>query len=76
MHHYHTPMPNLSPWWLAVAWCAIIAIIGGSLHQGSPHHEPSVRHEPPDPYAPQCYATEWHSGQYCELRPVKRSGNN
>lgn len=76
MHHYHSPMPNWSPWWLAVVWCAIIAIIGVSLRHGSPHHEPSVRHALPDPYVPQCYATEWRSGQYCEFRPVKLSGNN
>lgn len=71
MHNYHAPMPNWSPWWLAVVWCAIIAIIGSSLHQGSPHHEPGVRHALPDPYVPQCYATEWSSGHYCEFRPVK-----
>lgn len=76
MHHYHAPMPNWSPWWLAVVWCAIIAIIGGALLQGSPYHEPGERHALPDPYVPQCYATEWRSGQYCEFRPVKRSGNN
>jgi hypothetical protein len=76
MHQYHSPMPNWSPWWLAVVWCAIIAIIGVSLHQGSPHYDPGVRHALPDPYVPQCYATEWRSGQYCEFRPVKRIGNN
>lgn len=76
MHHYHSPLPNWSPWWLAVVWCAIIAIIGVSLHQSSPHHEPGVRHALQDPYVPQCYATEWRSGQYCEFRPVKRLGNN
>lgn len=77
MHQYHSPtLPNWSPWWLAVVWCSIIAIIGGSLHRGSPHHEPGVRHALPDPYIPECYATEWRSGQYCEFRPVKRIGNN
>lgn len=77
MHrYYHSVLPNWSPWWLAMVWCSIIAIIGGSLYQGSPHHESGVRHALPDPYIPQCYATEWRSGQYCEFRPVKRSGNN
>lgn len=73
MHQYHSPtIPNWSPWWLAMVWCAIIAIIGGALHQGSPYHNPGVRHALPDPYVPQCYATEWRSGQYCEFRPVNR----
>lgn len=76
MPHYHSPMPNWSPWWLAVVWCAIIAIIGVSLHQSAQHHKPGVRHALPDPYVPQCYATEWRSGQYCEFRPVKRIRNN
>lgn len=76
MHHYHSPMPNWSPWWMVMAWCAIIVIIGGSLHQGSPHHEPGVRHALPDPYVPQCYTVEWLSGQYCEFRPVKRQYRN
>lgn len=76
MHHYHTPMPNWSPWWMAVVWCAIIAIIGGALHQGSPHYKPGVRHALPDPYVPQCYAIDWRSGQYCEFRPANlRQGN-
>lgn len=76
MHHYHAPMPNWSPWWLAMVWCAIIAIIGVSLHQSAQHHKPGVRHALPDPYVPQCYATEWSSGQYCEFRPVKRHHRN
>ena len=77
MHrYYHAPLPNWSPWWLVMAWCAIIAIIGGSLHQGSPHHEPGVRHALPDPHVPQCYAIDWRSGQYCEFRPVKRNHKN
>ena len=76
MHHYHAPLPNWSPWWLVMVWCAIIAIIGGSLYHGSPHHEPGVRHALPDPYVPQCYATEWRSGQYCEFRPVTRHYKN
>ena len=77
MHrYYHAPLPNWSPWWLVMAWCAIIAIIGGSLHQGSPHHEPGVRHALPDPHVPQCYAIDWRSGQYCEFRPANlRQGN-
>lgn len=70
MHHYHAPIPNWSLWWLVMAWCSIIAIIGGSLHQGSPHHEPGVRHALPDPHVPQCYAIDWRSGQYCEFRPA------
>lgn len=69
MHHYHVPLPSWSPWWLVMAWCAIIVIIGGSLYQGSPRHEPGVRHALPDPHVPQCYATGWRSGQYCEFRP-------
>ena len=73
MHQYHTPMPNWSPWWLVMAWCAIIGV---SLRQVSPHHEPGARHALPDPYMPQCYATEWRSGQYCEFRPVNRIRNN
>ena len=76
MHHYHSPMPNWSPWWMVMAWCAIIVIIGGSLHQGSPHHEPGVRHALPDPYIPECYTVEWLSGQYCEFRPVNRRHRN
>ena len=76
MHQYHSPLPNWSTWWLAVVWCAIIAIIVGSLHHGSPHYEPGVRHALPDPYVPQCYATEWRIGQYCEFRPVNRRHRN
>lgn len=34
MHRYHAPLPNWSPWWLVMAWCAIIVIIGGSLYHG------------------------------------------
>ena len=69
MHrYYHSVLPNWSPWWLAVVWCAIIAIIGGSLYQGSPHHEPGVRHALPDPHVPQCYAIiEWGGG-FCQFR--------
>ena len=71
MHrYYHSVLLNRNPWWLAMVWCAIIAIIGRSLYQGSPHHEPGVRHALPDPYVPQCYAIDWRSGQYCEFRPV------
>ena len=71
MHrYYHSVLPNWSPWLLVVVWCAIIVIIGGSLYQGSPHHEPGVRHALPDPYIPECYTVEWRSGQYCEFRPV------
>lgn len=76
MHHYHVPLPNWSPWWLAMVWCAIIAIIGGSLYQGSPHHEAGVRHALPEPYIPECYTVEWRSGQYCEFRPVNRHDKN
>jgi len=77
MHrYYHSVLPNWSPWWLAMVWCAIIVIIGGSLHHGSPHYKPGVRHALPDPYVPQCYATEWRSGQYCEFRPVSRNHRN
>ena len=77
MYQYHSPtLPNWSPCWLAMVWCAIIAIIGVSLHQSSQHHKPGVHHALPDPYVPQCYATEWRSGQYCEFRPVKRIRNN
>ena len=68
MHRYHSPMPNWSPWWLAVVWCAIIAIIGGSLYQGSPHHEPGVRHALPDPHVPQCYAIIEFGGGFCQFR--------
>lgn len=77
MHrYYHSVLPNWSPWWLVMAWCAIIAIIGWSLYQGSPHHEPGVRHSLPDPHVPQCYAIDWRSGQYCEFRPANlRQGN-
>lgn len=76
MHRYHAPIPNWSPWWLVMVWCAIIAIIGGSLYQGSPRHEPGVRHALPDPHVPQCYAIDWRSGQYCEFRPANlRQGN-
>ena len=43
MHrYYHSVLPNWSPWWLVMVWCAIIVIIGGSLYQGSPHHEPGL----------------------------------
>ena len=76
MNHYHAPLPNWSPWWMVMAWCAIIVIIGGSLYQGSPHHEPGVRHTLPDPYIPECYTVEWRSGQYCEFRPVTRHYKN
>lgn len=76
MHRYHVPLPNWSSWWLVMAWCAIIVIIGGSLYQGSPHHEPCVRHALPDPHVPQCYAIDWRSGQYCEFRPVSRNHRN
>lgn len=76
MHHYQSPTSYWSPWWLAMAWCVIIAILGGSLYQGAPYHEPGVRHSLPDPYVPQCYAVEWRSGQYCEFRPVKRGQKN
>ena len=76
MHHYHSPMPNWSPWWMVMAWCAIIVIIGWSLHQSSQHHEPGVRHALPDPYIPECYTVEWLSGQYCEFRPVNRRHRN
>lgn len=76
MRHYHAPLPNWSPWWLVMAWCAIIVIIGGSLYHGSPRHEPGVRHALPDPYIPECYTVEWRSGQYCEFRPAKRHNNN
>lgn len=69
MHrYYHSVLPNWSPWWLVMVWCAIIVIIGGSLHQGSPHHEPGVSHALPDPYVPQCYAIiEWGGG-FCQFR--------
>lgn len=76
MHRYHAPLPNWSPWWLVMAWCAIIVIIGESLYQGAPNHEPGVRHALPDIHAPQCYAIEWRSGQYCEFRPVSRNHRN
>ena len=72
MHRYHAPLPNWSPWWLVMAWCAIIVIIGGSLYQGSPHHEPGVRHALPNPYVPECHTIEWRSGSYCEFIPVKK----
>ncbi len=68
MNHCHAPLPNWSPWWLVMAWCAIIAIIGWSLYQGSPHHEPGVSHALPDPYVQQCYAIiEWGGG-FCQFR--------
>lgn len=76
MHHYHSPMPNWSPWCLVVVWCAIIAILGCSLYQGAPHYEPGARYALPDPYIPECYTVEWLSGQYCEFRPANlRQGN-
>ena len=69
MHrYYHSVLPNWSPWWMAVVWCAIIAIIGGSLYQGSPHHEPGVRHALPDPHVPQCYAIIELGGGFCQFR--------
>ena len=68
MHHYHSPMPNWSPWWLVMVWCAIIVIIGGSLHHGSLHHEPGVRHALPDPHVPQCYAIIEFGGGFCQFR--------
>lgn len=68
MHHYHSPMPNWSPWWLSVVWCAIIAIIGVSLYQGSPHHKPGVRHALPAPHVPQCYAIIEFGGGFCQFR--------
>jgi hypothetical protein len=69
MHrYYHSVLPNWSPWWLVMVWCAIIAIIGVALHQGSPHHEPGVRHALPDPYVPQCYAIIELGGGFCQFR--------
>lgn len=40
------------------------------------NQEPGVRHALPAPYVPQCYATEWRSGQYCEFRPANRHYRN
>lgn len=77
MHQYNNPtLPSWSPWWLVMVWCAIIVIVGGTLYHGTPHHKPGVRHALPDPYVPQCCATEWRSGQYCEFRPAKRIQKN
>ena len=69
MHrYYHSVLPNWSPWWLVMVWCAIIVIIGGSLYQGSPRHEPGVRHALPDPHVPQCYAIIEFGGGFCQFR--------
>lgn len=76
MDHYHAPLPNWSPWWLVAIWAFIILVVGTALYEGAPHHEVGVRHALPDPYVPQCYAVEWRSGEYCEIRPVKRHYKN
>lgn len=77
MHQYNRPiLPNWHPAWMLapVAVWAILLML--AFCPVATHHEPGVRHALPDPYVPQCYATEWRSGQYCEFRPVKRIGNN
>lgn len=76
MHHYHSPLPNWSPRWLVGTWAAIVLMLASVIYEGPPHHEVGVRHALPDPYVPQCYAVEWRSGQYCEIRPVKRHYKN
>lgn len=73
MHRYHEQkIPNLSPWLVIGVWVVLVMILACALYEGPPHHEVGVRHELPDPYVPQCYATEWRSGSYCEFIPVKK----
>ena len=76
MHHYHSPLPNWSPWWLIGTWAAIVLMLASVIYEGPTHHEVGVRHALPDPYVPQCYAVEWRSGEYCEFRSAKRHYKN
>lgn len=76
MQHYHSPLPDWSPWWLVGTWAAIVLMLASVIYEGPPHHEVGVRHALLDPYVPQCYAVEWRSGEYCEIRPVKRHYKN
>lgn len=62
--------------WLFVPICIWLVLLSMALSIPVQHHKVGVRHELPDPYVPQCYAAEWRSGQYCEIRPVKRHYKN
>lgn len=62
--------------WLAVPLTLCLVLMASVAYMPIHHYEPGVRHSLPAPYVPQCYAVEWRSGEYCEIRPVKRHYNN
>lgn len=77
MHQYNrSTLPNWHPAWMIIPFAVWAILLSMGLSASSVNHAIGVRHALPGPYVPQCYATEWRSGQYCEFRPVKRFRNN
>lgn len=74
--YYHPAMSRIHPAWLAAPIAIWAILLSVALSVPVAHHEPGVRHALPKPYVPQCYTTEWRSGNYCEFRPVNRQYRN
>lgn len=77
MHRYDSAFLNeINLVWLFVPICIWLVLLSMALSIPVAHHEPGVRHALPNPYVPQCHATEWRSGNYCEFRQVKKLDQN
>lgn len=77
MHRYDMAfLDEIHIGWMFVPICIWLILLSMALSIPVQHHKVGVRHALPDPYAPQCYAVEWRSGEYCEIRPVKRHYKN
>ena len=74
--YYSDELDSFNPLWLIVPSAVWAALLYVALSAPTIHYEPGVRHPLPRPYVPQCYATEWRKGGYCEFRPVKRKYRN